>query len=244
MKSIILTKPPPAALAIFLLAFCGLYLFIQLLGYTFFPVNSYVLNTISAAIVVWLTVRCKRNESEKTKVNIVLPALLPLIAIFFIIIKWIATDISAEEIFLYAGITFLCSMIIFFSCVRGKAVKIAWGIVYILLLALVSFFLLINLFFSTFFNLSNNTVVKSQMSPNSIYLAQVIENCQGALGGRTLVTVTRRSNLNLLVGELRRDSQTVYSGRWNESEGMILRWENDETLHIRGERVSMTWTSG
>jgi hypothetical protein len=82
-----------------------------------------------------------------------------------------------------------------------------------------------------------NTVIRAEMSPNSIYLAEVIDNDQGALGGATLVNVTKQNrNVYLLIGDLKKDAKEVYYGRWGESFEMTLRWETDNILYINENR--------
>ena len=78
------------------------------------------------------------------------------------------------------------------------------------------------------------------MSPNSVYIAEIIDSNQGALGGATLVSVTRQNrNISILIGELKKDSKVVYSGRWGEFETMTLRWETDEILYINENRYEI-----
>jgi len=205
-----------------------------LLGYTFVPANGLVLTIFTATPIVWLAISAIKNRHEKTKTSVVFSALLPLIAIFFIISKWIASEIIGVDTYIYIAsfcITLICSMIVFFSCGRGKAVKIGLGITYTVLVASIFFILFMWVFFFTFFNLSSDTVVKSEISPNAVYLAEIIDNDQGALGGATIVNVTRRNrNINILIGELKKDPQMIYYGRWGEFENMTLRWETDKIL--------------
>lgn len=127
MKKRFLSKSPSVTLAIFLLFFGGFYLLIQLCGYTFVPVNSYVTNLISAVIIVWVTVRRFKNKNEKTKAAIVCTVLLPLIAVFFVTAKGFVTDLSNAGTFLYvahSGLTLVCGMVLFFLGQYGKSVKI------------------------------------------------------------------------------------------------------------------------
>jgi len=128
-------------------------------------------------------------------------------------------------------------MILFFSLVRNKSVKTRLGITYIVILSLISFIFLTGFLFS---GLSQNTVVKSVISPNSAYLAEVIDNDQGALGGSTLVTVTQiNKTLNLLIGELKKNPTRIYYGSWGEFDGMVIRWETDTTLYINGNKYEI-----
>ena len=125
-------------------------------------------------------------------------------------------------------------MVLFYSCGRGIAIRIGLGIIYTIILAFV--FLL---FFMAFImsDFGKDTVIRAEMSPNSIYLAEVIDDDQGALGGATLVNVTRQNrDLYLIIGSIKKDAERIYSGRWGESFGMTLRWETDNILYINENR--------
>ena len=71
---------------------------------------------------------------------------------------------------------------------------------------------------------TSSAVIKSEMSPNSVYLAEVIDADAGATGGSTLVKITRQKYF--------RKSRIIYRGRWGEGERITLRWETDEILYI------------
>lgn len=143
-----------------------------------------------------------------------------------------ATDSDSNDasVSIHYLTTYLCTLAIFFSYGHERLEKFILGIIYSLLSAPI---ILITLFSITFGNFSNKTVVKSEMSPNSVYLAEIIDNDQGALGGRTYVTVTRPyRDLNILIGILKKRRMVIYSGEWVEFKGMTLKWKTDETLYI------------
>jgi hypothetical protein len=72
-----------------------------------------------------------------------------------------------------------------------------------------------------------------ELSPNLIFLAEIIDSDAGALGGSTHVYVTRlNSDVNLFIGMLKKDRQRIYRGEWGEFEKMTLRWEGDKILYI------------
>ena len=233
-------KTSSTPLAIFLLLLLCFNLLIALLEYTFIPFNRLALSALSAGLIVLFTIIGVGNRNKQTKASVGFAVILPLIAFAYIAVTLISSDTgmpttSGEATIIYvihACITLFCSMIIFFSCGRGKAIKIGLGILYgiLLLFAVIVFFVMV-----VFSDFSVDTVVKSEMSPNAKYLAEIISNDQGALGGATKVTVTRQNhNINLFVGELKKDPKTIYVGHWGEDSGMTLQWESDETLYING----------
>lgn len=128
-------------------------------------------------------------------------------------------------------------MVLFFKSTNRAWVKIGLGTVYSLLIIL--FFLLL-LAFMLFRDFGSQTVVSSKASPNGIYLAEIIEDDQGALGGNTLVNITAiNHNINLFVGVLKKDSVRIYSGDYNEFNHMTLEWETDHFLYINGEKYNI-----
>lgn len=47
------------------------------------------------------------------------------------------------------------------------------------------------------------------------------------------------SDVNIIIGELKKNPLTVYSGGWHGIYSESLRWETDEILYINEERYSI-----
>ena len=125
-------------------------------------------------------------------------------------------------------------MVLFYLCECGKAIRIGLWIIYTIILTFIFLLFFIALIISDF---GKNTVIRTEMSPNSIYLVEVIYNDQGALGGATLVNVTRQNrDLYLIIGSIKKDAERIYAGRGSDSFGMTLRWETDNVLYINENR--------
>lgn len=77
-----------------------------------------------------------------------------------------------------------------------------------------------------------NIVVKSAVSPQKTYTAEVINNDQGALGGNTLVSVREEKKIDLLICEFSKVPICVYMGEWGEFDQMKISWKDEETLLI------------
>ena len=238
-------------LATFLLVVSAFYLVIKLLGYTLVFVSVYgvIANILSAGIIIWLTIYGVKHRKKKTKATIVFSALMPLIALLFIVVKSLSSDISGEYHNLYASlitgknttiyivnacVALICSMVIFFSCGSGLVARIGLGILYTIMLAFVFLLFFVAFILSDF---GENTVVSAEMSPNSMYLAEVIDSDSGAAGGASFVNVTRQNrDVHLLIGSLKKDAKEIYHGRYGESFKMTLRWETDHILYINEDR--------
>ena len=231
-----------AILAIYLLVMGVVYHLISFLGYTFIPINELIFLVISVAITVLLTVVTLKRRKESTKFSTVLSALTPLIAIYFVITKGFATDLDMKIYTAIAFVTLICSMVNFFSGKQTKKVKIGCGIAYIIAMLPIIFALLLFTFFAHFdLFVPHIEVIKVEMSPNNIHLAEVIESSDGAMGGSTQVHVKHliRKPTNLLFGELVKEPTQVYFGRWGEFETMTLHWETDKILYINETRYEI-----
>jgi hypothetical protein len=81
---------------------------------------------------------------------------------------------------------------------------------------------------------STNTVVNSETSPNSIYLAEVIHYSEHeSLRINTSVNVTQQNkDIDFLAGKLMKRPKQVYKGRWGKFETITLRWETDRVLYV------------
>jgi hypothetical protein len=198
-------KLPYVALSAFLLTLGVFYFLVRLLSYTFVPSCGPVQYTITTAIIIFLTVKGVGYRNEKTRTSVVLSVLLPLITIIFIVLRFAGTDTNGVNNYiaiLFALIILMCVMILFFSCGCGKGVKIGFGVSYLALLVPIFFAFLIMILFGNF---GSYTVVKSEISPNSVYLAEIIANDQGALGGSTKVYVTRQNRvMSFFIGEFKK----------------------------------------
>jgi hypothetical protein len=230
-------KSPILMMAVVLLASGSFYLIIKLCGYTY--VHSNLSLIVMPLIIVLLTGKALENKNERTKIYVFFSTLLPLITVFHVISISVASDVETTFMYYiaYIFVLLLCSIILFFTYVKIRAIRIGLGIVYtILLISVLSILLLATLFSSSSVGSSSfvtRTIVRSELSPSSIYSAEIVDADAGATGGSTLVYVTRlNSDLNIYIGTLKKDPQMIYKGRWGDFETMTLRWEGDKILYI------------
>lgn len=77
--------------------------------------------------------------------------------------------------------------------------------------------------------------VRTVMSPDRNYRAEIIDIDQGALGGDTLVEVhDLRKQFDGVVFFFQKEPQLVYQGDWGEFKTMKLEWESEQVLRING----------
>lgn len=199
------------------------------MGYHFSLRNYEVFAVLLAVVSVGGIVAAfaDREREMMTGGRVAVSLMLPISLINWLVVIW-----SSEW-----GYTLLC-MIICSVCAliylirygRKLALKIAVGVLSVILflpLCLVSFF---DLIFNDF---GENTVVETVYSPDEVYRAEVIDEDQGALGGSTIVRVydTRRE-FDLYLFRVWKNSKCVYTGEWGVWKTMEIHWEEDHTLVV------------
>ena len=227
--------PGHIILAGFFLTFGLLYLLLGLLRYTFVFSRSWaILSIFICIVIVLLTVKAIKNRAEQVEFSSLAAVCLPLLALFFVLTKGIATDIDRLLLILLSYLSVICAIILYVSCGHKKRLKIAFSIVYGLILVPMFLFSLIMLFGTIFMgDFGRIEVTNAAPSPNAVYLAEIISNDRGALGGHTEINITEQNrNINLLIGELQPNPRRVYFGGWWEYMDMSLRWESDDVLYV------------
>lgn len=129
----------------------------------------------------------------------------------------------------------LLDALIFWKCTKGGRRR---GIAVLLCGLAVVFVPIYCLFQFVIFNLSVDTVVQKSVSPQGNYVAEVIENSQGALGGETYVTVRGAKSLHFLLFTVHPEANCVYQGDYGEAEVLDLQWNGEEILLIDGQPYS------
>jgi hypothetical protein len=233
------TRSHKAPLIIFLsilVVFGACYFLIKLLGNNYFPAYKGIWSIATSGVIIWLTYSGFKNRQKAGTLTFAyLAASLPFFAIVFIVSKLfvvVSRDELANALFVVQSCIILtCSIILFFAYHHGRISKIVLGIMYAVPTLVLLFVLSLVLLFAGF---GKDTVVTSALSPNSVFLAEVIDSDHGATGGSTYVYVARQNFFaKYLVGEFK---EAVYYGRWGESFSMTLHWESDYELYINGER--------
>lgn len=182
-----------------------------------------------------LSVPILKNAAGSNAFIRVSVSLLPLLSV----INWVLylTGFDNYEPFLNlltsgAMIVLFCiAGLLVIKCCRKLSVKIVFCAVpglFALILAVISFFAAI------FASIGKTEVVQAVSSPDGRYVAELIDDDQGALGGSTLVWVRRNTDVDLVVIRLKSFSQSIYTGRWGEFHDMTLEWKDDRSILING----------
>lgn len=188
-----------------------------------YPACSVALAIISlVASVFLLTSKLRLNKID----NILSTLLLPMSAVSGIdYLIHSHTNLTV----IFTLVSCCCAIAVFSKFAGPLAFKIIFGILSVLLLILLLLTFIVGY-------LSHNTVVKSVSSPQKKYVAEVIDNDQGALGGNTLVDVKNNSKaIDLYICEFSQPPVHVYTGKWGEFTEMQISWENEHVLVINGK---------
>ena len=85
------------------------------------------------------------------------------------------------------------------------------------------------------FTLGYRMTVRTVISPEKTYRAEVIEVNEGALGGDTIVEVYNiHKEFDGMVFLFQKEPQEIYRGNWGLFETMKLEWESEQILKING----------
>jgi len=216
-------------LAMFFFVHGVVYWLINRFGYIFVPMHEVLQVSIAVVIIIILMIDGIGWSDDRTKFSSAVNALLPMIALFFV-----GTITNGGFLYLLLFIVALvCSVVLFFVCTHSRKVKIVLGVIYSIVLAVPMLFFVLALIGALLPQFGHTEVRQAELSPGGIYLAEVVENSQGALGGNTWIYVTPQGKtINILVGELRPSPQNIFSGRWSGSQYMVPHWKTDEVLYI------------
>lgn len=181
------------------------------------------LGLVSAVLVCFFI---QKPQAEKAE-QIVAAFCVPSVAAVCLSLAW-------RGIHLLCGcvgiLLFLGSAALAYSLFRKHRGLTAFALVGLGILFLICF--AVTAFFGNF---SSSAVVRAEYSPDNRYIAEVIVNDQGALGGATLVTVRENKEWRLPTLTIRKKASRLYEGRYGEFENMMLSWQSNDTLRIQDQ---------
>ncbi len=226
----------PTIFAVVLLSLAGIGFGMYLLGYWFSSSYEIVLYSGLSAATIYFTTYTVKKGAGKTKLASVVSAILPLIAIFYLVNTGASAVTYSLPYAAYSAVIAICSLTLFFSYKRRAGLTIGLGIPYVMLMAMLLLWFFLKATSSMLFG---GLVVKSELSPNGVFLAEVMYSDQGALGGDTYVNITQQNrDIDFGIGALRKVPREIYVGKVY-AEAMPLRWEGDEVLFINGARYEI-----
>jgi len=217
-------------LTMFLLIHAIGYSFINWIDYIFVPVHEALHVGLVMILIIVLTIDGIRCRNERTEFSSIVNAILPLIALFFVVTIMI---VHGSDLYgLLAMVTLVCSLVLFFACTQNRVVKLLLGMTYVLVLVIFPMFILLWSFMIVTSPPGITEVRQTELSPNGIYLSEVIEY-NGADGvTRWIVVTPQNRDINILLGVFRPVPQRIHTAHGRVSLSMTLYWETDEILQI------------
>lgn len=203
-------------------------------GFTFelyYPLVTYAVLVVLELLVFAGIRYCKVELGELAKVFTAVFLLISVVGIGgygTFLADW---DYSFAVFILLALISVIGAAVVMFHEVPEKVVKIAFTITSLVVGAVVWLFLFMCLFFG---NIGVSKVMHSKQSPDGKYVAEVIDDDQGALGGYTIVQVKSNESFSFLIGRMYKDPVSLCRRGWGLWDEIEFEWVDEDTLLIDG----------
>ena len=206
--------------------------------------NGTVVLITKTILCLFLLVETSREELKIQSRSVSsLFAMLPVVAIGGAFLDWSYASGAVDRICILLTLA-LCMI---FTIVYGKPRPIAGLLLIISVFPLVPMVLLLlletagSLAAGTSASFVVTTELQTVDSPGGTYVAKVIENDQGALGGDSDVLVYKKKPFYIDAGIFRISKlpKQVYRGEWGEFRSETISWEDDSHLLIHGRRYSV-----
>ena len=255
-KSVVLYMP--WSLLILFLFYAALGILGICLRYTLVLYYAWLQSAIVAALLLTtVIVAFRRKIVLDARAQVVLNLLFPMSIWFqyYLSTTYVMQGYLTMILCILSGIITIVSMFcLFFHYRFCIPLKIVCGTISAILTVmwlfaafLMTCAVLVSIFESFFGEFGKISVVKEVLSPNQNYVAEVVDDDQGALGGNTYVMVKRsgqQKEIPVLVGKLVPgtlgvNGETVYEGEWGEFETMDIKWKNNYTLLIDGKEYTV-----
>ncbi len=202
-------------------------------GYSF-ELISIPAYTVAIAVLSVCTFAFDIAAGDKEKaaaLYIVTAILTPLSLVSWIINIFVCCKIVVAVSGLVSAI-FCCCLTVRYR--KNLGMKITAAILYALLIL---FFCYLSFFVLIFGNIGETKIIESLDSPSGEYYAQVLSVDQGALGGDTVVTVYKRSGIDLFLLKIEKKPQTLYYGQWGEY--IRISWADEKCLYINSVKYNV-----
>lgn len=227
IKKLLSISPLICSIAFLLIPLCDSMA--GIFGYDFILYSKEVTLALLTGVVCLATVGLLKLKISLNKFNTIFATiLLPISILNALFFVTSANRVITTFIFVSCG----CAIVIFGNYSNILALNILSGVI---ALPLLLWLLFLSFFTYTFGGISSLTVVKTLHSPQSTYIAEIIDSDQGALGGNTFVEVKKiKGKINVFMGEFSKLPIRVYTGEWGEFENMDIWWQDEHRIIING----------
>lgn len=228
----------PVWLCILFCAFPLVAMQASCVGFTFelyYPLATYAVLVLLEFVLFVGVKYCKVKPGELARIFTAVFLLVSVIGVGYygvILAKW---DYSFVVFILLAVASVTGAAVMMCHEVKEKGVKIAFTITTLIVGAVVWLFLFMCLFFG---NIGVTSVMYSKESPDGKYVAEVIDDDQGALGGSTIVRVKSNESFSFLIGRIYKPPVSLYYKGWGLWDEIEFEWVDEDTLLIDGTEYS------
>ncbi|MBE5792049.1 MAG: hypothetical protein E7322_07870 [Clostridiales bacterium] len=144
-----------------------------------------------------------------------------------------------NEFLLFLILNIACVLMALFLLIRFVRSRVIRVIALLLCVLMLLPVIAIAPFRMIFKDFGKITIVNEIPSPDQRYVAHLIDNDQGALGGSTQVKVIGKPVIDLGPFRIERPEKTIYTGEWGEFEDMEIHWKDETTLVIDGRKYQI-----
>ncbi|MCR5809148.1 MAG: DUF5412 domain-containing protein [Clostridiales bacterium] len=203
--------------------------------------NYPICSLITALLTIVFSAPLLRSRSELGKAARLLTALLPIAsAVNWMLYVSLGTQENSPPLNFVTCLSAAACFGISAALVIKRFSKPSVKALVLVIPCILCFLLLILSFFGILLGSFGKTeVVRTEPSPNGRYIAEIIDDDQGALGGNTFVNVRRNINVDLGIVKLSGKLKNVWNGGYGEFNDMTLEWKDDETLLINGREYTI-----
>ena len=195
-----------------------------------FHLNGVVISILTIILMSSFLIKKSDDESKfKQTIISVLPAIIVINGLLLCF-----EQNQQTQMFIISQIAIIiCFCYSLYILIKTKNKQLAQKItivVSVLLVILLTFLSIISAFANAMGSIS---IVKSVLSPDGKYLAEVADVSQGALGGDTVVYLSRNTKeINILIGKFTPEKEKIFIGEWGKSSTMQIEWADNDTLKI------------
>ena len=206
------------------------FVIVYALDYSIVVMNYEFLAIMMAAVAANLVVFSLKNDNicNNRLIKVMMSFVLPGSLLFY---SFCLLGIDSIFGFVFSFLYVICCGAL--TIIHGSP------LVFKIITTVISFMLMIPIilitWFAFIFTLVDFVSVKTLQtldSPDSKYVASIIERDEGALGGSTTVDVCENFKVSLLLFEIRKKSRSLYEGHLGEGDNLKVYWKDNETLTI------------
>ena len=194
-----------------------------------FHLNGVAISLLTIILMSSFLIKKSYNDAKFQQIITMLPVIIAINGLLLCF-----EQNQQTSIFIVSQISIIfCFCYSLFILIKMKSKQVAQKItiaVSVLLVILLTFLSIISAFAN---EMGSTSIEKSVLSPSGKYLAEVADVSQGALGGDTVVYISKNTkDINILIGKFSTSKEMIYIGAWGKSTTIQIEWADNDTLKI------------